>query len=257
MDRRKKRVQRCTRWTGAWLQEVRERQWSQGHACNFSQPINYKRTTVMERTLEANYSGTTPRFPYLGSRIWYSMGNISDKASNVSILYQSSHPFRNVIQKPHGVAKEVHWPQDPSCLTKEFLSNGAGREEKTSLFLYLQVECPEQKDYKSVLSSIPTTNCPLFLNCELLPFLSSTLNLSQYTYPRGYPQYSHVYSSKPFRRKKLWNRKRLYKYLLVQTSHSPFHHSINMELTSSRKNFNRKVREGYGAPRSLWSRWYA
>lgn len=132
-------VQRCARRAGAWLQEVRGRQGMRAvkpRPCmQLSQPIHYKRTTVMERTLEADSSGTTPPFPYLGSRIWYSMGNISYKAPNVSILYQSSHPFRNVIQKPHGVAKEVHRPQDPGCLTEEFLSNGAGREEKTSLFI--------------------------------------------------------------------------------------------------------------------------
>ena len=172
-----------------------------------SQPIHYKRTTVMERTLEADSSGTTPPFPYLGSRIWYSMGNISDQAPNVSILYQSSHPFRNVIQKPHGVAKEVHRPQDPGCLTEEFLSNGAGREEKTSLFLYLQVECPKQKGINQSCPPFPPPTALYFSSTELLPFLSSTLNLYQYTYPRGYPQYSHMYSSKPFRRKKLWNRK--------------------------------------------------
>lgn len=82
-----------------------------------SQLIHYKRTTVMERIPWGWFQWNYTPFPYLGSRIWYSMGNISDQAPNVSILYQSSHPFRNIIQKPHGVAKEVHRPQDPGCLT--------------------------------------------------------------------------------------------------------------------------------------------
>lgn len=57
------------------------------------------------------------------------MGNVSDKAPDVSILYQSRDPFRNVIQKPHGIAKEVHRAQDPRCLAEEFLSRGEGKQE--------------------------------------------------------------------------------------------------------------------------------
>ena len=130
-------------------------------------------------------------------------------------------------------------------------------EKKRPASLYLQVECPKQKGYKSVLPSIPTTNCPLFLiNCEFLPFLSSTLNLSQYPSQRLSSILSYVLF-KAIQKKKAMKQERLCKYLLVYTSHSPFHHSINMESTSSRENFKRKVREGCGAPQSLWSRRYA
>lgn len=82
-------------------------------------------------------------FPYLGSRVRHSMGNISDKAPDISILYQSSDPLRNVIQKPHGIAKEVHRPQDPRCLAEEFLSRGGGRQKEEQPLFRLQ--CPKHR----------------------------------------------------------------------------------------------------------------
>lgn len=64
-------------------------------------------TPVTQRSFEANQR-ISSAFPYLGGRIGHSMGDVPYKAPNISILYQSCHPFRNIIQKAHGVAEEIY-----------------------------------------------------------------------------------------------------------------------------------------------------
>lgn len=79
-----------------------------GHEYSFPRPINYQKDDSDMETQEVTHNGISPPFPHLGSRIRHPMCDISDKAPDVSVLYQSSNPFRNIIQKPHGIAKKIH-----------------------------------------------------------------------------------------------------------------------------------------------------
>lgn len=53
-------------------------------------------------------SRNSPPLPYLGSRVGHAVCNISDKAPDISILYQAGNSFRDIVQKPHGIAKKIH-----------------------------------------------------------------------------------------------------------------------------------------------------
>lgn len=124
--------------------------------------------------------GISPLFPYLGSRVRYSMGNISDKAPDISILYQSSDPFRNVIQKPHGIAKEVHRSQDPRCLAEEFLSRGGGRqEEEPPVYSADSVPSTEARNQPCAHAHQHSNHLSMLTKYKLLPFHKLHLSFSQ------------------------------------------------------------------------------
>lgn len=108
-EKEEEMFQKCTQWAGC---QVIRGEAKAGHVRNAAKAMyvtsHHLLTTKQLRetwgTPAVKDDGTAPPFPYLGSRVWYAVCNIPDKASNISILYQSSNPFRNVIQKPHGIA---------------------------------------------------------------------------------------------------------------------------------------------------------
>lgn len=161
--------------------------------------------TEVQRTHAADDNGIPPLFAYLGSRVRYAVGNVSDEAPNIPVLYQSSDPFRNVIQKPHGVAEEVHRPQDPRRLAEELLSQGGGGQEEQPVYTADSVPAPR---VTSALCSVPinTTNRLSVLTTQSsCPFPGPTSTSPQCTHP-GAASNSHTFplkdSSKPFRRLK-------------------------------------------------------
>lgn len=129
------------------------------------------------------------------------MCDVSNEAPDISILYQSSNPFGNVIQKPHGVAEKVHRPQDPSCLAEELLPHG-GKQEEGQRWLELQAVGPARRPETSpIRHPIGTnTNNHFCSHPQAPPFHELQRQFSQTLIPQRLPatliKFPYRYSSK-------------------------------------------------------------